>query len=460
MLRRLAAVCLFAVLAHAQQPTHALLLSDIHFEPFTDPDRASELLKAPASEWEQILTHPSPTAAQRFAEVEKSCHVRGQDSSASLYLASLAAMHQQLPDPALITISGDLMSHAFDCKFRAAMPAATAADYRLLAVKTIEFVHLQLKKTFPRAALYFALGNNDSDCGDYKLDPGGEFLRQIGQLFSSDRPHAEQAEVERDFTALGNYSARLPFPHTRLLVIDNLLMAPKASTCNGSLPDRANHASIEWLRLQAEAARRSGEHLWVLGHIPPGVNLHSVVTKGKSLCTHDPAQFTATTELADTLVASRDVVHLALFGHTHMDEIHLITSSQAPASAAVAMKMVPSISPIDGNSPSFTVAEFSPNGDMLNYQVYTEASDDRWPLSYDYAATYHQPNFTPLSVSKLLHEFAADPAAAHPASQAYITHFMPGAPLPFLALAWPQYICTVAHTDASAVQSCACPAQH
>jgi hypothetical protein len=71
----------------------ALLLSDIHFEPFWDPAKAPQLAAAPASEWKAILAAaPSPDQQQRFAALQQSCHARGADTSFALFDSSLKAM--------------------------------------------------------------------------------------------------------------------------------------------------------------------------------------------------------------------------------------------------------------------------------------------------------------------------------------------------------------------------------
>jgi hypothetical protein len=51
----------------------AVLLSDIHFEPFYDPAKVSRLAAAPAGEWKAILTAPpSQDREQRFASLQQS----------------------------------------------------------------------------------------------------------------------------------------------------------------------------------------------------------------------------------------------------------------------------------------------------------------------------------------------------------------------------------------------------
>ena len=71
--------------------------------------------------------------------------------------------------------------------------------------------------------------------------------------------------------------------------------------------------------------------------------------------------------MADELVEFSDVVELAIFGHNHMDETRLLKGDgKTPASSkSVAVKVVSSISPINGNHPSFTVAQIDPSSAAL-----------------------------------------------------------------------------------------------
>jgi hypothetical protein len=92
--QQIALLCLFlsvlAAQAQSAKPSPqatvpALLLSDIHFEPFWDPAKAPQLAAAPSSEWRAILAAaPSPDQPQRFAALQQSCHARGADTSFAL----------------------------------------------------------------------------------------------------------------------------------------------------------------------------------------------------------------------------------------------------------------------------------------------------------------------------------------------------------------------------------------
>jgi len=204
-----------------------------------------------------------------------------------------------------------------------------------------------------------------------------------------------------------------------------------------------------------------------MGHIPPGVNLHATARRMADLCGgQNPIMFLSTEKLADMIAEFSDVVQLAIFAHTHMDELRLLKKDgQGPASSgkSVAVKVVSSISPINGNHPSFTVAQIDPSSAMLkDYKIFVASNltgvNTVWTEEYDFARSYHQAEFTSSSVSKLIAGFAADSGETTPASQNYIKDFSVGYATPLLRLAWPQYVCSLFNHTAPAFRSCVCPA--
>ena len=149
------------------QTVPVVMLSDIHFDPFHDPAKVAQLRTAAASEWDAILNAPdTATQAADFAGLQRSCRAKGIDTPMPLLVSSLAAERAEMTKPLFVTVSGDLMAHQFDCKFHTLFPKSTAAEYSAFAAKTVAFVAWELKKTFPAAPIYIALGNNDSGCKD------------------------------------------------------------------------------------------------------------------------------------------------------------------------------------------------------------------------------------------------------------------------------------------------------
>jgi sphingomyelin phosphodiesterase acid-like 3 len=488
----LACVLLFAGAALAQSaPTAssgvgqskatipALLVSDIHFEPFWDPARAAQLAAAPASQWTAILAAaPSPDREQRFQALQESCHARGADTSFALYESSLKAMRGHAAGVGFVTVSGDLISHAFQCKYDALFPQSTPEAFRTFVEKALDYVVGELYSSFPGVPVFVALGNNDSDCGDYRLDAHSQFLEASGREVTKDFPASERPRAQESFAAGGYYSVSLPAPikNARLLVLNDIFMAAGFQTCAGKADSSAAEAQLAWLRQQLEEARAHKQKVWVMGHIPPGVDLHATVSRMVGVCSGQPPKmFLSSEKLANLLAGYGDVVELAIFAHTHMDEMRLLkpesgggnSSSangvEAKSAQGVTVKMVPSISPINGNNPSFTLAQVDPaTAALVDYKVFTASNqtgaDEVWKEEYDFARSFHEAVFSSSSVSELIRGFAADPGAKTEASQDYIEDFSVGYLSPVLQAFWPQYVCTLSNVSAQAFKACVCPA--
>jgi sphingomyelin phosphodiesterase acid-like 3 len=452
-----------------QAPIQTLLLSDIHFEPFWDPAKVPQLAAAPVSEWKSILAAPpSPGQQQRFSALQQSCRTRGADTSYALFESSLQAMRRAAAHAKFVTVSGDLLSHSFQCKYKTLFPEATPDGRRTFAEKTLAYVMEELDASFPGVPVYAALGNNDSDCGDYRLDAHSEFLAVTGKEVTKDFPASERQAADESFAAGGYYSISLPAPiqNARLLVLNDIFMSKNYATCAGKPDPRAAEDQLAWLARQLAEARASKQKVWVMGHIPPGVDLYASAKKMGNLCGgQDPTMFLSSEKLADTLAGFADVIELAIFAHTHMDELRILKNDgESPASSkSVAVKMVSSISPINGNNPSFTVAQIAPSSAALaDYRVFAASNptgiDAKWGERYDFARSFREAGFSSSSVSKLVAGFAADPGAKTQASKNYIEDFSAGSPSPLLQAFWPQYVCTLKNDTAQSFRACVCSA--
>jgi sphingomyelin phosphodiesterase acid-like 3 len=443
----------------------ALFVSDIHFEPFWDPAKAARLEAAPVGEWSAILAEPaSADQAARLADLLQTCKVRGADSSYNLYESSLRAIQDDASGAKFVVLSGDLISHDFSCKFQTVFPKASPAEFRAFVEKTIDYVMRKLRGALPGVPVYAALGNNDSDCGDYQLDPDSPFLADTGKMLVADFPARERAEALRTFGEGGFYSARLPAPleHVRILVLDDLFMARQYAACGGKANPAPSAAQIAWLEQQLDAARRDKEMVWVMSHIPPGVNPYATATKVLDLCAGGrPQMFLSSEALPDAMAHYGDVIALAIFAHTHMDEMRLIKPAADAPPEGVALKMVPSISPINGNNPTFTVAEIDARtGELKDYQVFVGSNqtgvDTHWSEEYDFATTYKEDGFTAASAGDLIAGFKADPTAQTAASKSYIQNYGSGTGARAIGTFWQPYTCALRNDGADAFRECVC----
>ncbi len=479
----LALLALAPRLAPAQNPSTptvpVLMLSDIHLDPFHDPAKLPQLLASPATAWAAILdAPPSPTQTTDFARLQTTCNARGLDTPPALLTSTLQAAYQQQPHPLFVTISGDLLAHQFDCRFHTLAPTATPADYSAFAAKTIAFVALQLHLTFLNSPIYFALGNNDSGCHDYSEDPDSAFLHANALSFAADAlSPANSAAILNQLPQLGDYTLTLPAPiqHTRLLVLQDIFQSKRYTACNSTSPAAATTPAanqITWLRTQLTAARAAHQHIWILAHIPPGVDAYSTFAKRRNVCAgQSPEMFLSTDAFATTLADFPDIIRLVLLGHTHMDEFRAYPSA---AGDPIPAKLVPSITPVNGNNPAFTLAAVDPATATLNdYTVFAASNQTglstHWAEEYRYSTTYHLPDLSGRSIAKLTTAFLADKSSATPASQSYQRFFYVGEPdavknlsatikAAAMQIVWPTYACAITEPSATGFRACACPA--
>jgi len=252
--------------------------------------------------------------------------------------------------------------------------------------------------------------------------------------------------------------------NARLLVLDDLFMSNNYRTCAGILDPTAADAQIKWLDNQLAQARVKKQKVWVMGHIPPGVDLYSTAKKLSGICNgQKPAMFLSSEKMAEVMARYGDVIELGIFAHTHMDELRLLRDSghATPLLPPVPVKMVSSISPVHGNLPSFTVAQIDPlTAALIDYRVFSSSNltgdNAKWTEEYEFAKDFGEPDFSFSSLSNLIAGFAADPSAKTKTSQNYIADFSAGNSSLLLQMFWPQYVCILANNSAQAFQSCVC----
>jgi sphingomyelin phosphodiesterase acid-like 3 len=451
----------------------ALMLSDFHFDPFHDPGKVLRLVDAPVSEWDAILSEPaSRDQEQALAALQRTCGARGFDTSYTLLQSSLEAVRAQASGARFVTVSGDLIAHNFACRFSNLVPGKTPSDYAAFVEKTMDYVMGELHRSMPGVPIYATLGNNDTGCGDYQMDANSAFLAAAGKIVLQGLPaSAEKRRALANFAEGGFYSVTMaaPMRKTRLIVLNDLFMSRSYETCGGKRDLTEAAREIGWLGKELDAARRQGQRVWVLGHIPPGVDVYATVRKMKDACGGaGPTMFLSSEELAETLVKHADVVRLGIFAHTHMDELRLVgpegVGRKASAKEMVAVKMVGAISPVNGNRSSFTLAMVDPAGaTLVDYAVVVASNSTgvgtSWAREYDYSEAYGEASFSPAALVRLLGEFKDDPEAKTEKSQAFIRYFVAGDGSSLIKPLWPEYVCALSRVTSKGFGACACSAR-
>jgi sphingomyelin phosphodiesterase acid-like 3 len=435
-------------------------LSDIHFDPFYDPVLVPALLRSDTSQWERIFQ----------GSTVKGLGAYGQDTSFPLLASTLAAAARFAPHPDFALIPGDFLGHNFQKLFAQFSPGAGSAALARFEQQTMRFVTGMIRRSFPRAPLIMALGNNDADCGDYELEPGGPFLAGLAkpwQPLLGARAAAAGKAFRQTFTAGGYYSLPHPtVPHLRMIVLNTVFFSPKYTNgCGGAAgqPGGPGARELRWLRRALEAAARRGDRVWLVDHIPPGIDAYATLSAlqaqgATGACAGAPVSLWRADALASfraVLAKFPGLVTASFSGHTHMDEFRL------PEGGGF-IRVIPSVSPIFGNNPSFAVYFYAQaTGTLADAQTYVldlkpqGGGEPQWALEYDFRQAYGQPAVDASSLRSVQGAIGGDEAVR----RRYMTFYPASSASAAADLAhWKAYWCGAQTFTAPDFAACYCPA--
>jgi sphingomyelin phosphodiesterase acid-like 3 len=414
-----------------------LFTSDIHLNAADDPALVDRLAAAPVDQWDAIAA----TSARPSAPY-------GDDTNFALFRSALGAMKATVPNPQVVIISGDFLAHKYRKKFDAGSSDRSDAAYAAFADKTIAYLAFAFDRAFPHAQFAITLGNNDSGCGDYRIQPHSAFLAHMAQAWEPLVNRGGHApDFARSFRAYGDYVATLPGGTELVAVNSNAWSSQADDRCDPG--DTAKRDVIAWFEGAIHAAPH-GARTWVLLHIPPGIDAHT--TSQLRLFTisfYDRellARFRA--------VRAADGVPPALIvaGHLHNDTYRLVDRTP--------LLGVPSISPNHGNNPSFFVANVDwLRSTILDYRSYSTdersgSSTHRFALSYDFDAFFGVHGLTATGIRDVQRAWRDSPGLR----AAEASHYVSGSPnlafRPDDARVWHAYWCAGQAIDVPAFTDC------
>jgi hypothetical protein len=386
--------------AEVQAPGRCLLLSDIHFNPLEDGEDVQTFIKlnqAPVEQWEGLF---QARGAARYPTYD-------EDTNDALWRSALQSVSSSAADCDYVLITGDNVVHHFDKAFRHLNKrAGTDFDFEVFVAKTEAFLNLSLAQRLPGKPIYWVLGNNDSDQGNYNVRPHSRFLADLAQRWPA---VSGSPQAAKDFSEGGYYAATLPGAGHRQLIVLNSNFWYLHYDDGGAVKDaRPGQVELDWLKVQLAQAAQDGSPVTLAMHIPPGIDAHG------SSCGTDPQPYFAPDyEQALEALLVQYHAHLScLFGaHTHFDDWKVY---RAQGRAVAAMHLIPSISPVHHNNPSFQVALFDPQSgalkDVSTYAVPDLASvpAGAWPLEYVFTQAYHLPDLSLASLDSFTQALRTD----------------------------------------------------
>jgi len=438
-MKRIVAIvfALFAVASSAFAEKF-LSVSDIHFNPFADPAIVAKLEAAEVSQWEAILASSTMTAFSTY----------GNDVNDPLFRSAIGEMRKQLPSPAFVLISGDLLAHDFDKNYQQYATDKSKPAYTAFVAKTNAYIASVFRAAYPGVRIYPTLGNNDSDCGDYAVVPNGTYLADFRDIW---RPIVRSRSFDRRFPTGGYYHADVPaLNDVRVIALNtNFFSTNYKNTCGTPGPDPGVR-ELEWLDAELDLAREQGKRVWLLFHIPPGMDVYDTVTYGGTCPSLKSATFWKD-EYAQTYLsiaaAHRNTIAGSFAGHTHQDEFRIASGDF--------IHVTPSVTPIFGNNPAFEIVDVRRNGDIAGYTAWHLPNVTLpWTREYAFGEAYAKTKYDTASLTQLAASIGSDSATR----EQYFGYLSSGAAKSTTAAlaAWKGYWCGLTAMAGSTFTTCYC----
>jgi hypothetical protein len=433
------------------------VISDIHFDPISTPGMAEMLVASRPDEGQATFGSEGAQAFSRF----------GEDTNLALLSSAMAALSHAAGTSDFLLVTGDLLAHRFEERAASALGTTPNAQaVRELTTKTVGYVARSLQAALPGRPIILALGNNDSDCGDYRIAPQGAFLAAtrdtVRQLAG---PDLVAADFDETYMAGGYYRMRHPtLPKTTILVLNDVLWASEYRNSCGDNGLAAANAMMSWLERELIEARTEARRIWLVHHIPVGVDSYaSLQHTAASACPSSVTLFlnepfasrflTLLRTFASTLQAS-------FSGHIHRDSYRLVMDGDRPVGLD---KIAPAISPIFGNAPGFHVFNYNPQaGGPSNFSTWYLANLEHvsgnvsadWRQEYNFTEAYGEATYSMDSVGRVLQAVSGSTAAGETMRKTFDRVYagvQSGTGADAVA-----DICAISNLDAASFKTCVC----
>lgn len=366
-------VRLALVLLLTMQPW--LVFSDLHFDPFAQPHLVDRLAAAPPDRWREI-----------FASAKTSTpSATGTDTNDKLLELALEGARNAVPDPRVVIVDGDFLADNFRAKFDRTAKVHDDAAYDAFVDKTIAFLAWELEAAFPRAQFLPVIGDDDGYCGEYASTPRDPFLAHMAADWAASVGVNDPAAFIAQFSTGGYYTVPLPIYGAQAIVLNDVFWSAQyKNTCGDPKADPGGE-ELAWLNATVSAIH-AGQPVWIITHIPPGIDVAASARAGSAV------PFLADRFNAGLIdaISQHPAVVMSIAAHTHMDSFRVIGPD--PSTPRAPMLVVPSVSPISGSIPAFTVLDVDSQSaqvdDKAVFMLTKTNNAWSWTREYDFDSIF------------------------------------------------------------------------
>lgn len=334
----------------------ALVLSDVHLNPFASTNVVTQLVARSHTEWREVLAPLTNEAF--FAKSEWNESVTGY----KLFDSALNNAQAAVPEPDFILYLGDYPVHDFRDHFIAYTGDSSDAGFESFAYKLMGFVGEEVARRFPGKPVFAILGNNDTYDDDYQQTPEGAYFEDVAGLFFTNglSNATAYASFATDFQKGGYYSAGMGTGVQMVALCANFLSVLYTNPSGFAEYDPATN-QLQFLEQELAACAGEGKGAWVLVHIVPGVDAyatyHAWDRVGPITNVVEMWKDEYLRQFMDIVTRHSNVVRQVFCGHTHMREFRLLNDPEY-SNVVAAVHVAPGIDYSHGNNPAFQVLTY------------------------------------------------------------------------------------------------------
>jgi hypothetical protein len=264
----------------------------------------------------------------------------------------------------------------------------------------------------------------------------------------------------------GYYAMRHPtLVGVTILAVNDVLWSTDYRDACGTSGDHAAEAMMVWLERQLSEARAAGRRVWLVHHIPVGIDAYATLHASAELsCSARVTPFLKepfASRFAQLLRDYAATIQAGFAGHTHQDSYRLTMD----AGVAVGVeKVAPSISPIFGNNPGFHLFSYDQQtGDVIDFSTWYLGDLEQaagtipgeWKREYVFTEVYDQPTYSAAAVERIAEAMLETESAGERVRSTFrrlysVSH----GEIPAEVL--PAYACAIGNLAVSSYTACYC----
>jgi len=355
-----------------------LWISDIHADPFYGVANSYRGQHATCKRSCPLQMPCTTNYGKRDAD-EKPMGSYGCDPPIALWESALKAASREAAGAEFVLFTGDAVRHKQDELLN---PAENVTNI----IGDISALLVDNFPEYPNEKLVLGTLGNDDTPHNYEIyvtdmRRPNPWLEKVSRRL--EHVNAMGSERKDEYEYGGFFKAKVG--GLTVLSINTLMYSVKHKPMFPAYPDP--FGQFEWLRAELQEAHFANEHVWIVGHIPPGLE-----TYGFAPLWQEKYLIAYLNIVQDPILGA--VIKAQLFGHVHADEVRILP--QAPMGAGP-MLLVGAVSPIYYENPSFRLMEYDEDsGALLNVKVfwanlsesYNTSEDLHWSFGYDFLGSY------------------------------------------------------------------------